>query len=87
MKLFFIASQALTFGGEFIKDLNTHMYVVIRVDGGCRWNFWRVLKDCMSELIENSSKFLTTNIAKDNMYCDCKGRMFSFLKRSRRDVL
>ena len=25
MKLFFIANQALYFGGKFIKDLNTHI--------------------------------------------------------------
>jgi len=25
MKLFFIASQALNFGGKFIEDLNTHI--------------------------------------------------------------
>ena len=28
-----------------------------------------MLKECMSELIENSSRFPTTNIAKDSMYC------------------
>jgi hypothetical protein len=36
----------------------------------------------MSEFVENSSRFPTTNITNDSIYCDCGGRMFTFLKRS-----
>jgi len=46
-----------------------------------------VLRECMSELVMNSPRFSTTNIANDSTYCDCRGRMFKFLKRFRHEVL
>jgi hypothetical protein len=31
--------------------------------------------------------FLTTNNNNDNIYCECRGRMFNFLNNSRHDTV
>ena len=78
--------------GEVIKNLNACVItpfwnLAVLGNGGNRLDLLWVLMELVSELDENSSIFLTMNNISDSMYCECRGRIFNFLKSSWKDTI